>query len=144
MITIADLKAQLIHAEDTWAESEEDWMNTINRGRYSAIYNAYMKAAADWKVVIEIRAEIKELENTMQSAQTNKELGVQNMIDFNKVEDIVLDGVCMDDYPDFCDAYVSSASMNGEPLTELELEKLNDLDECMMYVNVNAFESLLN
>ena len=66
------------------------------------------------------------------------------MIDFNKVEDIVLDGVYMDDYPDFCDAYVSSASMNGEPLTELELEKLNDLDECMMYVNVNAFESLLN
>ena len=68
MNTLTDLKAQLIHAEDTWAESEEDWMNTINRGRYSAIYNAYMKAAADWKVVIEIRAEIKELENTMQSA----------------------------------------------------------------------------
>ena len=65
------------------------------------------------------------------------------MIDFNKVEDIVLDGVCMDDYPDFCGAYVSSASMNGEPLTELELEELNDLDECMMYVNVNAFESLI-
>jgi len=33
--------------------------------------------------------------------------------------------------------------MNGEPLTELELEELNDLDECMMYVNVNAFESLI-
>ena len=68
MITIEDLKAQLIHAEDTWAESEEDWMKTVNRGRYSAQYNAYMKAAADWKVVIEIRAEIKELENTMHCA----------------------------------------------------------------------------
>ena len=143
MITIADLKAQLIHAEDTWAESEEDWMKTVSSGRYSAQYNAYQKAAADWKIVTDIRTEIKELENTMHCAQTNKELGVQNMIDFNKVEDIVLDGVCLDDYPDFCDAYVSSASMNGEPLNELELEELNDLDECMMYVNVNAFETLI-
>lgn len=58
MITIADLKAQLIHAEDTWAESEEDWMKTVSSGRYSAQYNAYQKAAADWKVVTDIRAEI--------------------------------------------------------------------------------------
>jgi|TARA_B110000503_G_scaffold54181_1_gene87010 hypothetical protein len=65
------------------------------------------------------------------------------MIDFNKVEDIVLDGVYMNDYPDFCDAYVASASMNGEPLNELEIEELNDLDECMEYVQANAFESLM-
>ena len=68
MITIADLKAQLIHAEDTWAESEEDWMKTVSSARYSAQYNAYQKAAADWKVVTDIRTEIKELENTMHCA----------------------------------------------------------------------------
>ena len=68
MITIADLKAQLIHAEDTWAESEEDWMKTVSSARYSAQYNAYQKSAADWKVVTDIRAEIKELENTMHCA----------------------------------------------------------------------------
>jgi len=65
---ITELKAQLVHAQDTWAASEEDWMNTINRGRYSAQYNAYMKAAADWKIVVEIQAEIKELEKTMHCA----------------------------------------------------------------------------
>jgi hypothetical protein len=65
---ITELKAQLIHAQDTWAESEEAWMITISRCRYSAQYTAYMKAAADWKVVVDIKAEIKELESTMHCA----------------------------------------------------------------------------
>ena len=50
----------------------------------------------------------------------------------------------MNDYPDFCDAYVESAEkLDGTPLTEVELEAFEELDETRMYVNENAFETLL-
>jgi hypothetical protein len=32
----------------------------------------------------------------------------------------------MDDYPDFCDAFVVSADMNGWPMNSEELEDLNE------------------
>ena len=58
-------------------------------------------------------------------------------IKFNEVTNIELGGVDMNDYPDFCDAYVESAEkLDGTPLTEVELE------ETMSYVNENAYESL--
>lgn len=47
----------------------------------------------------------------------------------NKVVGYVeVDGVNLDDYPDFCDAYFSYAEFeDGTPLDELELEELTDL-----------------
>ena len=58
-------------------------------------------------------------------------------IKFNEVTNIELGGVDMNDYPDFCDAYVESAEkLDGTPLTDVELE------EKMSYVNENAYESL--
>lgn len=62
--------------------------------------------------------------------------------DINQLDDIELDGVDMKDYPDFCDAYVESASFKGVELTDEELEELNDSDETRSWVNAHAYESL--
>lgn len=45
-----------------------------------------------------------------------------------KVIDVEVDGVDTRDYPDFCDAYFSSARFedNGAYLNEVELDKLMD------------------
>ena len=44
------------------------------------------------------------------------------------VVDLQVDGVDSRDYPDFSDAYFSSGSYeDGTPLTDDELERLNDL-----------------
>lgn len=48
------------------------------------------------------------------------------MIDFDKIENIELDGIDFNDYPDFCDAYVTSAEIDGRDLTEAELDEVND------------------
>jgi hypothetical protein len=45
-----------------------------------------------------------------------------------KVVDLEVDGVDSRDYPDFSDAYFSSGCYeDGTPLTDDELERLNDL-----------------
>ena len=65
-------------------------------------------------------------------------------IKFNEVMNIELDGVDMTDYPDFCDAFVINADkLDGTPLSEEELEDLNELDETTAYVCENAYESIL-
>ena len=65
-------------------------------------------------------------------------------INFNEVTNIELGGVDINDYPDFCDAYVESAEkLDGTPLTDVELEAFEELDEARMFVNENAFETLL-
>ena len=59
-----------------------------------------------------------------------------------KLINIQLDGVDPADHPDYCDAYVSYAERaDGTPLTEAELEKLNE--EHPEIAQENAFESLL-
>jgi len=45
-----------------------------------------------------------------------------------KVVDLEVDGVDSSDYPDFSDAYFSNGCYeDGTPLTDEELERLNDL-----------------
>jgi hypothetical protein len=74
----------------------------------------------------------------------NNEKGVKMNIKFKEVTNIELGGVDMTDYPDFCDAFVESATkLDGTPLTDVELEAFEELDETRMYVNENAFETLL-
>ena len=66
-------------------------------------------------------------------------------IKFEQVTNIELDGVAIGDYPDFCDAYIMYAEhSNGVPLTDEQLDILNELDEAKAYVNENAFETLLD
>ena len=53
-------------------------------------------------------------------------------IDINELEDLEFDGINHSDYPDYCDAYISSASIREEgksesrDLTEEELEWVMD------------------
>ena len=45
-------------------------------------------------------------------------------IDIKNVENLEIDDVDTNDYPDFCDAFFSHGEINGRELTEDELEEL--------------------
>ncbi len=47
-------------------------------------------------------------------------------IDVNKLENIQVDGIDTRDYPDFVDAFISYAEMDGVELTDEQLDELND------------------
>ena len=46
-------------------------------------------------------------------------------IDFKLVDNVVVDGVDYNDYPDFCDAYIAEADYNGKPMDDEMLDVLN-------------------
>jgi len=43
-----------------------------------------------------------------------------------KYTNVKFEGIDHKDYPDYCDAYIVYAESNGVPLTDDELEDLND------------------
>jgi hypothetical protein len=47
-------------------------------------------------------------------------------LDLNKVQDVEVEGIDTKDYPDFCDAYIAYATYDGVPMTDEQLEALND------------------
>lgn len=47
-------------------------------------------------------------------------------LDYTQIENIELDGIDTNDYPDFCDAYICSATYMGRDMTDAELDELND------------------
>lgn len=51
------------------------------------------------------------------------------------VTDIEVDGIDTRDYPDFCDAFISSATVNGRKATDWELDQLSD-DGDLVYSEV--------
>ena len=57
-------------------------------------------------------------------------------MDYKLIDNIEVDGIDTNDYPDFCDAFISSADYNGEPMTDDQLDKLNDdgdfVHECVL------------
>jgi len=56
-------------------------------------------------------------------------------MDFSKIDNIEIDGIDKRDYPDFCDAFISSCDIDGVPATEDELEIIND-DSCFVHEQV--------
>ena len=60
-------------------------------------------------------------------------------MNYKLIENIVFDGVFHDDYPDYCDAYILSAEYNGEPMTE---EQLNVINEDSTFVYQKLIEHL--
>jgi hypothetical protein len=61
-------------------------------------------------------------------------------LNYSLIDNIEFDGIDYDDYPDYCDAYITSADYDGREMTENELEELNnDLDfvyeSLMSYLN---------
>ena len=48
------------------------------------------------------------------------------MFDVNKLDEIIIGGIDPRDCPDFCDAYLETATYNGVLLTYEQLDKLNE------------------
>jgi len=59
-------------------------------------------------------------------------------MDYSKVDNVVVEGVDTEDYPDFCDAYIESADYDGREMTESELDVLNQ-DTDFVYECVNKY-----
>ena len=51
---------------------------------------------------------------------------LKEVMDYKKIDNIEVDGIDTKDYPDFCDAYISSADYNGVPMTDKQLDELNE------------------
>ncbi len=45
---------------------------------------------------------------------------------YNKIDNVVLDGIHHWDYPDYCDAFIDSADYDGKPMTDEQLDDLNE------------------
>lgn len=56
------------------------------------------------------------------------------------LENVTIGDVFLWDYPDFCDAFIEYAEMDGEPLTDVELSILTE--NCGDQVNEFAHEQL--
>ena len=64
----------------------------------------------------------------------------QRNINLSQIDNIEFEDIDHNDHPDFCDAYISSADMNGEAMSE---EELNDLNENYGdFVHEKLFEHL--
>ena len=64
-------------------------------------------------------------------------------INIKDLTDIEIAGIDMNDYPDFCDSYVEYAEKaDGTPLTDAEIDALNECEDTHAYVNENAYSSL--
>jgi hypothetical protein len=47
-------------------------------------------------------------------------------MDYSKIHDIEMESVHTWDYPDLCDAFISYATYDGIPMTDEQLEKINN------------------
>lgn len=47
-------------------------------------------------------------------------------MDYKKIDNIEIDGIFPEDYPDFCDAFITSADYDGKPMTQEQLDELNN------------------
>ena len=59
-------------------------------------------------------------------------------MDYKKITNVVLDGIDSDDYPDFCDTYIVSADYDGEPMSDDQIDKLNE-DSDLIYTKIEEF-----
>jgi hypothetical protein len=50
---------------------------------------------------------------------------MENSLDYSLIDNLEFEGIDYGDYPDLCDAYISSADYDGKPMTEDELDLIN-------------------
>jgi hypothetical protein len=54
----------------------------------------------------------------------------------DQVTNVTVSGIDMRDYPDLCDSYISTADYFGKPMTDEQLDELNEdtdyVHECAM------------
>jgi len=48
------------------------------------------------------------------------------IMDYTKITNIKFDDVKPNDYPDYCDAFICAADYNEHPMTEEELDLINE------------------
>ena len=60
-------------------------------------------------------------------------------IDFKKVEVLEVSDINHYDYPEYCDAYISEANYNGNPMNNDMLDEINDNYPDFVYQQVWAF-----
>lgn len=80
----------------------------------------------------EFKATLAPLVMTRAERWTQK---VKASLDYSLIADVEVDGVNTRDYPDFCDAFIASATYDGREMTEEELEVLNE-DGAYVYERV--------
>jgi len=61
-------------------------------------------------------------------------------LNLSQIDNMEFEGVDFSDYPDFVDAYLVSADIDGRELTEEEVDYLND--EHRDFVNESVFDSI--
>ena len=59
----------------------------------------------------------------------------KSTIDLTKIDSVEVEGIDTRDYPDFTDAFISYAELDGVPLTEDQLDDLNE-DRDFVYEKV--------
>jgi len=47
-------------------------------------------------------------------------------LDYSKITNVEIDGIDPKDYPDFCDAYISDAMYDGAPMTDEQIQQINE------------------
>ncbi len=50
----------------------------------------------------------------------------ERKLNTSKLESVEVDGIDFKDYPDFCDAYISYAEIDGIELTDEQYDEVND------------------
>ena len=77
-----------------------------------------------------------ELSNIKEVDKVINKILEKEKMDYKKIDNIEIDGIDTKDYPDFCDAYISSADYDGKPMTDEQLDELNEdgdfQHECIM------------
>lgn len=61
------------------------------------------------------------------------------MLDLSKVDNVTVDGIRHDDAPDYVDAYISAADYDGVPMSDAQLDELNENRE---FVHEAVFKQL--
>jgi len=61
-------------------------------------------------------------------------------LNLSQIDNMEFEGVNFSDYPDFVDAFLVSADIDGRELTEEEVDYLND--EHYEFVNESVFDSI--
>ncbi len=59
-------------------------------------------------------------------------------MDYKLIDNIDMDGIDYSDYPDFCDAFICAADYDGEPMTQDELDIINE-DRDFVYACVESY-----
>ena len=50
-------------------------------------------------------------------------------LDYSKIEIVEIDGLDHEDYPEYCDAWISAARVDGVEATDEQLEEMNNNDD---------------